>query len=135
MLDFSQFDTGSEEDLLCGYFAKSYNLPGNAVKITGQRFLEKNQVVLSLDVRLGSSPTRGSETFTRLDLGTLFAGLDEIKMGAGGLPAFGEFAAYFRKEYHIPTDRLEITRIGNAYVIVARTDSLLFVGRKTFYIR
>ena len=135
MLNFNEFDTRSEEHLLCGYFAKSYNLKGDAVSITGHRYTADKQVVLALDVRLGSSPTRGSETFTRLDLGALFAGLDEIKLGAGGLPEFGEFTEYFRREYHIPTDRLEITRFGNAYVITARNDSLLFVGRKTFYIR
>lgn len=133
-MDFSLFNTSSEETLLCDYFARSYKLTGDAVSIRERQF-QGDKVKLILDVRLGSSPTRGSETFTRLDLAKLFAGLDEIKMGGGGLPQNGEFIEYFRKEYHIPTDHLEITRIGNAYVVVARIDSLLFVGRKTFYVR
>lgn len=154
MFDFTRFNATTEEQFLNWFFAQSYKVSNTAVtirerQITPATIVEntelaldavpvkptKDHVILTLDIRLGSSPTKGTETYSRIDLGQMFAGVDEIKVGAAGLPTLVEFREFFKTQYLMPTDGLDITDIGNAYTVKARPDSLLFVGKKTLYIR
>jgi hypothetical protein len=136
MFDFSQFKAGTEEQFLAWYFAKTYKVANTAVTIRERNITPgpKDQVKLVLDIRLGSSPTRGTETYTRLDLTKMFLGMDTIRMGAGGPPTVGEFTAYIQELIQAPIDGIAITNIGNAYTLTARPTSLLFIGKKTLYV-
>lgn len=130
----------TELDFLCWFYAKAYGVVPSAVTvdrhvITPASGVTSDSVRLFLTVRLGSSPTRGTENYQRLDIARLFDDVEEIKMGAGGVPAIVEFKAYIRNLISMPMDGIDVNVIGNAFTLSAQPTSMLFTGKKTVYVR
>lgn len=126
----------TEEAVLFGVLGVIYHLPATAFRITDKKNTPQD-ITVELAVQLGSSESRGRERYAKHDLRETLAEIpDELDLGKSPDDvSLSEFKQYVHKQYGFPVDGLSIDRIGNAFTLTANADSLLFFGKRTFYVR